>query len=163
MKKYIVICAGLCLALSFTGCKSSESAYKLAYDRAKAQEATVVQEVEPTTTVVAPVQTTTVAPTASSYDNNDNVNVRQEKLSVVNGDGLQDFSVVVGSYGLKANAEGMVAKLRSQGYNAQLAYNAERGMYRVVASTFASKADAVASRDKFRAYYPDAWLLYNIK
>ena len=162
MKKYIVLCAGFCLALSFSSCKSSESAYRKAYEKAKAQETTVVKEVEPTTTVVAPVQE--VAPQqGTTYDNNDNVAVRQEKLQVVNGDGLQDFSVVVGSFGLKANAEGMVNTLRSQGYNAQLAYNAERNMYRVVASTFSTKADAVSSRDQLRAYYKDAWLLYNIK
>ena len=162
MKKYIILCAGLVLALSFSSCKSSESAYRKAYEKAKAQETTVVKEVEPTTTVVAPVQEVTTQQ-ATTYDNNDNVSVRQEKLQVVNGDGLQDFSVVVGSFGLKANAEGMVNTLRSQGHNAQLAYNAERNMYRVVASTFSSKADAVSSRDRLRAYYPDAWLLYNIK
>jgi len=36
-------------------------------------------------------------------------------------------------------------------------------MYRVVASTFDSKADAVQSRDQLRANYPDAWLLYNAR
>ena len=50
MKKYIVLCAGLCLAMSFTGCKSSESAYKKAYEKAQAQAA---QQVE------APVQQVT--------------------------------------------------------------------------------------------------------
>ena len=34
-------------------------------------------------------------------------------------------------------------------------------MYRVVATTFASKADAVNSRNQLRATYPDAWLLFN--
>lgn len=159
MKKYIFLCAGLCVALCFSSCKSSESAYKKAYEKAKAQETTVV-EAEPTTT---PVQTTVVPSTQTVVDNNDNVNVRQERLSVVNGEGLQDFSVVVGSFGLKANAEGLVNTLRSRGYQAQLAYNAERNMYRVVASTHATKADAVASRDNLRATYPDAWLLYNLK
>ena len=36
MKKYMVLCAGLCAAMAFTGCKSSESAYKKAYEKAKA-------------------------------------------------------------------------------------------------------------------------------
>ena len=44
MKKYIVLCAGLCLAMSFTGCKSSESAYKKAYEKAQAQAQTTQQE-----------------------------------------------------------------------------------------------------------------------
>ena len=34
-------------------------------------------------------------------------------------------------------------------------------MYRVVASSYANKADAVYSRDQLRNTYPDAWLLYN--
>jgi hypothetical protein len=33
-------------------------------------------------------------------------------------------------------------------------------MFRVIAATFDDKAAAVASRDKLRATYPDAWLLY---
>ena len=36
----MVLGAAMCVALSFTGCKSSESAYKKAYEKAKAQEQT---------------------------------------------------------------------------------------------------------------------------
>ena len=39
MKKYMLLCAGLCAAMALTSCKSSESAYKKAYEKAKAQEA----------------------------------------------------------------------------------------------------------------------------
>ena len=38
MKKYTLLCAALCAAMLFTGCKSSESAYKQAYLKAKQQE-----------------------------------------------------------------------------------------------------------------------------
>ena len=62
---------------------------------------------------------------------------------------------------MKANAEGLQQTLRAAGYDAQLAFNSERNMYRVIASTFDSKGDAVQSRDQFRAKYPDAWLLFN--
>ncbi len=166
MKKHFFLCVGICAALSFSSCKSSESAYKKAYEKAKAAEAAMQQEpvaVEPTTTVVAPVAPTTPATQATVVDNNDNVNVRQEKLNVLDGAGLQEFSVVVGAFGLKANAEGMVSQLRSQGYSAQLAYNTERNLYRVIASTHSTKSDAVISRDNLRATYPDAWLLYNVR
>ena len=44
-------------------------------------------------------------------------------------------------------------------YNAQLAYNAARNMYRVVASSFGDKGAAVQSRNQLRSQYPDAWLL----
>ncbi len=165
MKKYIILYAGLCLAMSFTGCKPSESAYKKAYEKAQAQaaqqtEAPAQQAVE--TPVVTPVQTRPANDTRVT-DNADYVSVRQERVSVVNGTGLRDFSVVVGSFSVIANAEGLQQKLKNQGYSAQIVKNEDRNMYRVVASTFNSKADAVQSRDQLRANYPDAWLLYNAR
>lgn len=166
MKKYFVLCAGLCLAISFTSCKSSESAYKKAYEKAQAQAAKqqmqtqTTPQTQPTVTpVVTPVVTAPVTQTQVT-DNYDNVSVRQERVSVVNGDGLNDFSVVVGSFSVVANAEGLQQKLRNAGYNAQIVKNEERNMYRVIAATFTNKADAVRSRDNLRATYPDAWLLF---
>ena len=92
---------------------------------------------------------------------NDNVPVRQERLTVVNGAGLKAFSVVVGSFGVKANAEGLQRTLMNSGYSAQVAFNQERNMYRVIASTYDNKQDAIMSRDNLSANYPGAWLLYN--
>ncbi len=165
MKKYIVLCAGLCLAMVLTGCKSKESAYKQAYEKAKAAEAaqtsateTVVEE----TPVVTPVQTRPVTQT-KVVDNVDNVAVRQERVSMINGVGLNSFSVVVGSFSVIANAEGLQQRLKDAGYSAQIVKNEERNMYRVVASTFADKASAVQSRDQLRGTYPDAWLLYQMR
>lgn len=159
MKKYILLCAGLAAVMVFTSCKSNESAYKKAYEKAKAQESTLATQPEETT-VVAPVVSRPVTET-TVVDNVDNVPVRQESLTVVDGAGLRNFSVVVGSFSVKANAEGLTQTLRNQGYAAQIAYNASRNMYRVVASTFSDKASAVRSRNDLRATYPDAWLLYN--
>ena len=161
MKKYIVLCAGLCLAMSFTGCKSSESAYKKAYEKAQAQAQTTQQEtpVLQETPVVTPVVTKPVTET-KVVDNLDNVTVRQERVSVVNGAGLKDFSVVVGSFSVIANAEGLQQRLKNAGYPAQIAKNDDRNMYRVIANTFDTKAEAVQSRDQLRATYPDAWLLF---
>jgi len=159
MKKYMVLCAGLCAALVLTSCGSKESAYRKAYEKAKAQDATLATAQEETT-VVAPVVTRPATET-TVVDNVDNVSVRQERLTVVDGAGLRNFSVVVGSFSVKANAEGLTQTLRNQGYAAQIAYNQSRNMYRVIASTFDDKASAVRSRNDFRATYPDAWLLYN--
>ena len=169
MKKYIVLCAGLCLALAFTSCKSSESAYKKAYEKAKqydtAQQQTQQPAAQPaveTPAVVAPVQTKPVEE-VRTVDNYDNISVRQERVSVVSGSGLKAFSVVVGSFGLVSNAEGLQQRLRDAGYDAQIVKNEDRNMYRVIASTFDNKADAARSRDQFRAQeaYKDAWLLSN--
>jgi cell division protein FtsN len=164
MKKYTVLCAGLCLALAFTSCKSSESAYKKAYEKAKQYDTQTAQQqsqpVETSTAVVAPVQTRPANDTRV-VDNADNVSVRQERVSMVSGSGLKAYSVVVGSFGLVSNAEGLQQRLRDAGYQAQIVKNEDRNMYRVVAATFDNKADAARSRDQLRATYPDAWLLSN--
>ena len=81
---------------------------------------------------------------------------------------MKDFSVVAGSFGLKANAENLKNFLDKEGYNAIIAFNAEAAMYRVIVSTFADRASAASARDAFKAKYParkdfqGAWLLYRI-
>lgn len=168
MKKYMILCAGLCLAMVFTGCKSKESAYKQAYEKAKAAEsaqtpAEVIEtQVATETPTVTPVQTRPVTQT-TVVDNVDNISVREERVSVVSGTGLRNFSVVVGSFSVIANAEGLQQRLKNAGYSAQIVKNVDRNMYRVVASTFDDKASAAQSRDQLRGTYPDAWLLYNVK
>lgn len=165
MKKYMVLCAGLSVAMAFSGCKSSESAYKKAYEKAKAQEAaqqTTTEQEQEANNVVAPIVERPATET-TVVDNADNVQVRQETVSLVNGSGLKAFSVVVGSFSLKSNADGLQQKLKNSGYDAQVVKNDDRNMYRVVATTFDNKADAAASRNEFRSKYPDAWLLYNGK
>ena len=172
MKKYTLICAAVCAAMAFTSCKSSESAYKQAYLKAKQQEELQQQQAqaaEQQTAAVEQAQAAVVAPlqeraadNTQVVDNGDNVQVRQETVTVVNGAGLNNFSVVVGSFSLKATAEGLQQTLKQQGYNAQVVVNnnVEPAMYRVVATTFATKAEAAASRTSLKGQYPGAWLLY---
>ena len=161
MKKSMILCTGMCIALAFTGCKSKESAYRQAYEKAQAAEAAAeaatAVEKQP---VVTPLQERPITEN-KVVDNMDNVSVRQENLTVVSGSGLRSFSVVVGSFSVKANAEGLQKLLINAGYNAQIAYNSDRNMYRVIASTFDNKYDAVQSREQLRGKYPDAWLLFN--
>ena len=159
MNKSVVLCAGLCVALAFTSCKSQESAYKKAYLKAQANSEQPTQPAQVETPVVAPIETKTATET-TVVDNMDNVSVRSEDFTVVSGPGVKNFSVVVGSFSLKANAEGLQRTLNDAGRTAQIVYNSARGLYRVVASTFDSKADAASSRDQLRGQYPDAWLLY---
>lgn len=161
MKKYTFLCVGLCAAMAFTSCKSSESAYKKAYEKARQYDTASQQASQQSSeAVVSPVEAKPVTE-ARVVDNLDNVSVRRESVSLVNGDGLRAYSVVVGSFGLLSNAEGLQQRLKDAGYGAQIVKNNDRNMYRVVATTFAGKADAVSSRDQLRSTYPDAWLLYN--
>ena len=165
MKKLMVLGMGLCVALAFTSCKSIESAYKKAYEKAKQQElaeatAAVAEEAPAAAPVVAaPVAVQPAAPVEVGT-------VREEKVQLVSGDGLKAYSVVCGSFGVKANADGLKSKLDADGYNAKVVYNAERNMYRVVVSSFDDRVQAAQARDNFKAKYTSnadfqkAWLLY---
>jgi cell division septation protein DedD len=95
-------------------------------------------------------QTTTVV---------DNTPVRKENVNVVSGSGLKAYSVVVGSFGVRANADGLQNTLRNAGYDAQIAFNSERNMYRVIATTHDDRSSAVSTKESLKATYPDAWLL----
>ena len=157
--------AGLCLAVMITSCKSSESAYKKAYEKAKQQELAQPQVNE--AVEVAPVVSAPVV-SAPQPSNVSNATVREEKVSMVSGEGLKNYSGVCGSFGVKANAEGLKDFLDKEGYNAQIVYNPERQMYRVVAATYDDKAAAAQARDEFKAKYPSrsdfqgSWLLYRV-
>jgi cell division protein FtsN len=168
MKKFVVLGLGLCMALAFTSCKSSESAYKKAYEKAKQQElaeSAVAEEAPAATPVVAAPVTTAPAAAAPVAVGT----VREEKVQLVSGDGLKAYSVVCGSFGVKANADGLKSKLDAEGYSAKVVFNAERNMYRVVAASYDDRMQAAQARDDFKAKHPNnadfqkAWLLYNVK
>jgi cell division septation protein DedD len=157
MRKSILMGLALVAALAFVSCKSSESSYKKAYEKAKAQEmaqANTTDQVESAPVTVAPVVTTPVT-TAANTEND-----RQERLTVMNGGTLKAFNVVCGSFSNVDNANNLRNTLVAKGYSAQVAQNPETGMYRVIASSFDDRASAVQSRDQLRGTYPDAWLLY---
>lgn len=173
MKKYVLAAAAVIAALSFSSCNTSnQSAYRKAYEKAKAQDMAQQQMQSPaaqqqTPYVEAPQQNDNpvVTPLEEApaqrvvTDNNDNIPVRSEALTVVSGSGLKAYSVVVGSFGVRANAESLQSRLKAAGYDAQVAKNEERNMYRVIISTFDSKVSATDSRNSVRSNYPDAWLL----
>lgn len=164
MKKYTVLCAVACAVLAFTGCKSTSASYRQAYDKAKqADEQSVLgsQSVQEEAAVVTPMVTKQANQTAV-VDNGDNIRVREENVSLVSGSGLKAFSVVVGSFSVKPNADGLQQRLREAGYNAQVAVNNQvtPPMYRVIITTFDTKVDAENSRNELKAKYADAWLLY---
>ena len=165
MKKMAVLGMGLCMVLAFTSCKSSESAYKKAYEKAKQQELAEAQVAEEAP-VVAPVVTAPVEVAPTPVVPVSVGTIREEKVELVSGNGLKAYSVVCGSFGVKANADGLKAKLDADGYNAKVVYNAEKNMYRVVVSSFDDRMQAAQARDDFKAKYASnadfqkSWLLY---
>ena len=138
---------GLCTLALFTACKSQESAYKAAYEAAKANESAETVTVVPQEETVAPVTI-------------------QGGLSVIKGEPLNAYSVIVGSFMNQTNAEGLYSTLVNRGYSARVVrtnetINGHTGWYRVAASSYDNKSYAVDSRNQLKGTYPDAWLLYN--
>lgn len=174
MKTSLVLGLTLCSAtLLFTGCKSQESAYRQAYEKAKAQEQnnagneTSVVAVNPNgqnynqgNVAVTPV---TTAPTAVDHSD---VRIIEGGVTVVKGEVLRAYSVVVGSFVTLANAESLMSTLQSKGCAARVVKTNETisghtGWFRVIASSYDDKASAARSRDELKSTYAGAWLLYN--
>ena len=148
--------AGLALLFMFSlnSCKSKESAYKRAYDQARARE---VQQ--------QPVQAPVVLD-----DNNYGTtpkpkleNFQLERITAVdNATGLQRYNVVIGSFTNKTNALSLKERMALRGYHPILAQN-ERQMYRVIVASYGNRDEASAARDRIKAQFApefqDAWLL----
>lgn len=169
MNKFFIMGAALTMAVAFTSCKSNESAYKKAYDKALAAQANTENYGQQTTpTNVTPVVTTPqntatqqVTPVQTTPDYS-NVSVRTENVTVVAGGNIKAYSVVVGSFSVQANALGLQSKLNNSGYSARVVKAQVNGSdwYRVIAGTFDSKNEAASFRAAQQGTYPDAWLLY---
>ena len=160
MKKSVLF-GLLSVLLVFASCKSKESAYKQAYEKAKAQESAQVQ-------VNAPVQVTPVAATPVTSDNYDQTPVRQEQVAAVSVTGtLKAYSVVCGSFSLQANAQGLKDYLVGEGYAAGIVKNVDKNMFRVIIGSYDTKAEAARAREAFKVKYPSradfqgAWILLN--
>ncbi len=160
----------MAVAFAVTSCHSSESAYKKAYEKAQAAqnaEETYTQEyATQTTQQTSPVEVTAVTPTTvttiTPTNDYSNVDVRTEEVSLVNGNGLRAYSVVVGSFGLLSNAQSLQSTLQGRGYGAQIVQATVNGspFYRVVATTFDTKEQAAESRASLMREFNGAWLLY---
>lgn len=169
MRKHLFVCMGLCTLALFTACKSQESAYKAAYEAAKANEATDVVVITPQETKVetpAPAPTTVKVVEEPVVEDNTPVRTIQGGLSVIKGEPLRAYSVVVGSFMNQTNAEALYSTLVNQGYNARVVrtnetINGHTGWYRVAASSYDQKNQAVSSRNTLQNTYSGAWLLFN--
>ena len=160
MKKTLLMIAAVFAVFTLASCHSKESAYKKAYEKAQAQQI----QTTPTTPVVQQTPTTTVTTVTPSAPANDysNVSVRSESFSLVSGAALKAYSVVIGSFGVKANATRLSETLAAKGYTPRVlqASTTNGTMYRVVATSYDTKAEAAQSRANLESQYPGAWLLY---
>jgi cell division protein FtsN len=168
MKKFALLVIALG-AVAMTSCKSKEDVYRKMYEESKAQETdddqtkTVVVVPVETKTAVAPVKTQTTTTTAVDLSGTRQI---AGGVTVVSGDQLKEFSVVVGSFQTQANAESLKMLLQSKGYSSRViktneTINGQTGWFRVIAASFSDKASAAQLRDQMIGDYPGAWLLYN--
>lgn len=160
MKKTLLMGTTLCMVLAMTSCKSKESAYKKAFEKAQAtQTTTPVTTPSQTSTNVNVTPVTTNTKPATDYSN---VSVRTESVQLVSGAPLKAYSVVVGSFGVKANATRLSSTLAGKGYTPRVvqASTSQGSMYRVVATSYDTKGEAAQSRATLEGQYPGAWLLY---
>lgn len=166
MRKIFVLSAAMCMVMAFSSCKSSEKAWRKAYDKAQAQETVDNKDTTQDTDVpvVAPLEQKSVDQTRVN-DNNDNIAVRHEKVNYESGAALKAYSVVIGSYSIKANADDLLARLQKAGYKASIASADISGttFYRVISATADTKAEAARSRDAIKGTQfnakGDAWIL----
>lgn len=152
-------------AVAMTSCKSKEDVYRKMYEDAKAQETTADQT---KTVVVTPVETTKTETAKTTTTTVDLSGTRQIQggVTVVSGEELKEFSVVVGSFQTQANAEGLKMLLQTKGYSSRViktneTINGQTGWFRVIAASFSDKESATQLRDQMIGDYPGAWLLYN--
>lgn len=159
MKSKILL-LGFAFALLFTlnSCKSQESAYKAAYDKAKQREMVEnTRETTPYYPAVRPAPTPTPAP------------VVKESVKPIDGGGqlrssggLKRYNIVIGSFKSQMNAEALKEQMQGSGYNSFVIQNAQ-GMYQVIIASYDDRASAVRARDSLKNdYYPDfkdIWIL----
>lgn len=159
MIKRIMSCMMVaCSIVAVTSCKSTENAYKKAYEKAIEQDAAVTAPAD-----VTPVQTVN----SKESENVESVAVREERVTVVTGStSIKQYGIVCGSFSLKTNADALRERLVKDGYPAVVVVNEVGKTYRVICESFSTKEEAVSARSKFKAKYPDnqdfqsAWILY---
>jgi cell division protein FtsN len=140
------------LLFSLNACKSKQSAYKTAYEAAKAKE---LQETTPQPVIeeVTPVAKPSIVKTED---------FQKEKVTLVEGNSIHLYNLVIGSFINLTNAKSLKERMERQGYKPVLAQN-EKGMYRVIIASFDDRSLAVSKKEevkeKFAPEFSDAWLL----
>ena len=157
MKRIYLSLFALLVIATITSCRGNYEATKAAYE--KAMEAAVER---PTITSETPTDDaiTEIQPMVSTSSE---TKERTESVKAFDNAKIQAYSVVVGSFKQRTNANGMCEQLKEDGYEAFVAQNAH-GMYRVIACTFATREEAVAARKEIIKRYPtnfvgNPWLL----
>ncbi len=145
MKKYLSILVFACIMLLVTSCKSSESNYRMAYEKAKAAMNDGVSA-ETTARIETEKKSNTAVIAGDSLRLiTDRVNIVDDKSAV-----MKPFGVVVGEYKQLFNARSFRDRLKKEGQPAYVVMNGER-MYFVVAHGFDTSVEAAEFLKNVRA------------
>ncbi|MDR1437122.1 MAG: SPOR domain-containing protein [Candidatus Symbiothrix sp.] len=140
------------LFFSFNACKPKQSAYKAAYDAAKAKEMQDTRQQSTFEEVTPATKPSIVEP----------ADFQKEKVTLVEGHSIHLYNLVIGSFINLTNAKSLKERMEREGYKPVLAQN-EKGMYRVIIASFDDRSLAVLKKEeikgRFSPEFSDAWLL----
>lgn len=153
----------LTAAFTVTSCKSHKT---ITGSNIEVNDPSDVRELTYNAPLTSSTPTTAVTPTTAPTTYYNDVEARTEQITSTEGGTLQAYSVVVGAFGQKTNANNYRTKMANRGYTAFLAQNA-KGLWRVVAYTSDNYNNAVTKRNEIRKKYasddkgtaPAAWIL----
>ena len=146
------------LVIALGGCKAQQSAYTQAYETAQARS-TVYQQPATPPPVVQNQGYERQQPAVQNQGYGQqpvsgNDVFQNERITVMDGRDLRQYSVVIGSFVNRTNAESLKNRMQAQGYSPVVAQN-EKGMFRVIVATYDTRAEAAAQRDVIKNRYPD--------
>lgn len=71
---------------------------------------------------------------------------------------FKKHEVVLGAFGILANAEKMVSKLKNENISAEIKERNEKGLYIVSGGGFSSREEALNKMMQLKSAYPNAWI-----
>ena len=120
-----------------------------------------IEAISPKTSSVPATSTYSTPASEVKAAVNENEVTRNENFSLVDGEAGSlnyKYHVVVGSFGKQTNAKGLQSTLKTEGNKALIVVN-EKGMYRVLISSFNDYKQAHARIKEISNRFPDAWVL----
>jgi cell division protein FtsN len=150
----------LALAVVMLAVSSCKTKQKIAEIPAGANIEATTPKTTPKTTVTTPPVAYNDEKTVSNDSKEPEV-TRNENFSLVDGDKdalTFKYYVVVGSFTKQTNAKGLQTSLINEGNKAIIVVN-EKGMYRVLISSFNDYNLAHARIRQISTRFPDAWVL----
>jgi cell division septation protein DedD len=86
--------------------------------------------------------------------------VKTEAKEVSDPSAKKPFAIIVGAFRFRENADNLVAKLKQEGYDAEIFDTTTTGLFRVSVGTFLSRDKAIGQLAAVRSTkYSSAWLL----